>query len=112
MERWATDPTGMNWLLTGSTRGGLGLWDARFLVPVRSWTHPSGAPIDCLEPALAPASQLGLSAISMPASCPLVWVAAGGGHEVGLWDLEEGHCHQVQQTNRQPFCSILMNFAR
>ncbi|KAK9863176.1 hypothetical protein WJX84_011949 [Apatococcus fuscideae] len=95
LARWASDPIGPNWLLTGSTRGRLGLWDARFLVPVRSWTHPSGLPINCLEPTLAPAAHLGLSANSAPASCPLVWVAAGGGHEVGLWDLEEGHCHQV-----------------
>ena len=27
-------------------------------------------------------------------ACPLVYVAAGP-HEVGLWDIEEGKCHQV-----------------
>ena len=39
------------------------------------------------------AGHLGLTGGGRGAS-PLVYVAAGG-NEVGLWDIQEGKCHQV-----------------
>lgn len=35
------DPAGQHWLLTGTSRGHLRLWDVRFLLRVNSWQHPS-----------------------------------------------------------------------
>ena len=49
-------------------------------------------PIEALSPALCPPARLGLQDSSL--STPLVYVASGP-HEVGLWDVEHGKCHQV-----------------
>ena len=100
LEHIALDPGGSNWLITGSSRGHLTLYDMRFRLPVASWqlpcTGPTGRPvhIDALAPALAPASRLGLAAGEPLPKSPLVYVAAGP-HEVSLWDVETGRCHQV-----------------
>ena len=51
-----------------------------------------GYPIEALAPALAPPPRLGLQESSL--SMPLVYVAAGP-HEIGLYDVEQGRCHQV-----------------
>ena len=81
------------WLLTGTSRGHLTLWDMRFQIPLTQWNHPLGQPVEALAPAVAPLGHLGLRGGGR-GSCPLVYIAAGG-HEVGLWDVEEGKCHQV-----------------
>lgn len=90
VERFVLDPAAHNWLLGGSSRGQLSLWDLRFRLPVNSWQHPAGAPITALAQASAPLHRLGLSA----AAGPLVYVAAGE-QEVGLWDIADAKCRQV-----------------
>lgn len=65
----------------------------RFQLPLTQWDHPSGQPVEALAPAVAPVGHLGLRG-GGKGSSPLVYIAAGG-HEVGLWDIEEGKCHQV-----------------
>lgn len=96
----ALDPSGSSWLVTGSSRGHLTLYDMRFRLPVASWQLPPAGPsarpvhIDALAPALAPPQRLGLAAAQPPPGSPLVYVAAGP-HEVSLWDVETGRCHQV-----------------
>ncbi len=49
-------------------------------------------PVEALAPALATPARLGLQESSI--AVPLVYVAAGP-QEVGLWDIEQGKCHQV-----------------
>ena len=106
------DPTGTNWLVTGSSRGHLTLWDMRFRLPVASWQLPRAGPsacpvhIDALAPALAPAARLGLAVGDPLPRSPLVYVAAGP-HEVSLWDVETGHCHQVCAQSPLPPHSAL-----
>lgn len=90
VERFVLDPASQNWLLAGSSRGQLTLWDARFLLPVNAWQHPAGAPISALALAQAPAQRLGLAG----GAAPLAYVAAGE-QEVGLWDVSEARCLQV-----------------
>lgn len=60
-----------------------------------------GFPIEALAPALAPPPRLGLQESSL--TMPLVYVAAGP-HEIGLWDVEQGKCHQVPA----PLTQVLM----
>lgn len=78
-----------NWLVSGSSRGVLTLWDLRFLIPVYSWQYSRVCPVEkmCLliPHAVAPASST---------TRPLVYVAAGC-NEVSLWNAENGSCHQV-----------------
>ncbi len=40
VEHLVADPTGGNWLLSGSSRGYLCLWDVRFRLAVNSWQLP------------------------------------------------------------------------
>ena len=100
LQRLACDGPDSPWLLTGSSRGHLTLWDMRFQIPLTQWDHPSGQPVEALAPAVAPVGHLGLRG-GGKGSSPLVYVAAGG-HEVGLWDIEEGKCHQVSITAGHP----------
>jgi hypothetical protein len=95
------DPVEHSWLLTGSSRGQLDVWDLRFRLCVQSWHHPLRQPVEALALALAPRTALGLARIATSPTAPLVYIAAGG-DELGLWDLEHGRCHQVQPSLR-PF---------
>lgn len=101
LQRLACDGPDSPWLLTGTSRGHLTLWDMRFQLPLTQWGHPSGQPVEALAPAVAPVGHLGLRG-GGKGSSPLVYIAAGG-HEVGLWDIEEGKCHQVS------FCNHLLS---
>lgn len=78
-----------NWLVSGSSRGVLTLWDLRFLLPVNSWRYSLVCPVEkmCLliPHMVAPASAT---------ARPLVYVAAGC-NEISLWNAENGSCHQV-----------------
>lgn len=78
-----------NWLMSGSSRGVLTLWDLRFLIPVNTWQYPLGCPIEkmCL---LVPATN---SSPSMT-SGPSVYVAAGF-NEMALWNAKDGSCHRI-----------------
>lgn len=88
----AADGEGSNWLVCGSSRGWLSLWDMRFQVCVKSWQHSDKLPIRALAPALAVPRRLGL--LRQGATCPLIYASAGP-NEVGLWDVEHARCHQV-----------------
>ena len=104
LQRLACDGPDSLWLLTGTSRGHLTLWDMRFQIPLTQWAHPLGQPVEALAPAVAPVGHLGLRGGGRGSS-PLVYIAAGG-HEVGLWDVEEGKCHQVSCRNL-PSCLCL-----
>lgn len=93
VECFVLDPSSHNWLLGGSSRGQLSLWDVRFRLPVNTWQHPGGAPISALALASAPPQRLGLGG----ATAPLVYVAAGE-QEVGLWDIGEAKCQQASDV--------------
>ncbi|KAL4452504.1 hypothetical protein ABPG75_008166 [Micractinium tetrahymenae] len=100
LERLVLDPASQNWLLGGTSRGHLCLWDARFRLPVNSWQHPGGAGISALALAAAPPQRLGLGLGAAGAGGgPLLYVAAGD-QEVGLWDIAEAKCQQVLRVLR------------
>ncbi|KAD4180234.1 hypothetical protein E3N88_28825 [Mikania micrantha] len=78
-----------NWIVSGSSRGVLTLWDLRFGIPVNSWHCSVACPIAnmCL---FVPNQSSSVSTTVRP----LVYVAAGC-NEVSLWNAENGSCHQV-----------------
>ncbi len=77
----------------------------RFQIPLTQWAHPLGQPVEALAPAVAPVGHLGLRGGGRGSS-PLVYIAAGR-HEVGLWDVEEGKCHQVScRLLFSPACAL------
>lgn len=74
----------LTWVGVGSSRGHVGLWDARFLREVVSFRHPTTPWIESM--ALARGSTGG--------STPRAFIASGH-HEVGLWDLAAAQIVQV-----------------
>ncbi|KAJ7571090.1 hypothetical protein O6H91_01G148400 [Diphasiastrum complanatum] len=84
----AVDPS-CNWLISGTSKGIMTLWDLRFQIQVHSWQHPLKCLIETMTP-LLPVS----SALPSSAARPFVYVAAGW-NEVSLWNAEDGSCHQI-----------------
>jgi len=84
----ALDPA-CNWLVSGTSRGILTLWDLRFQVPVNTWQHPACCPVESIC-VLIP----GTRTVPLASAHPFVYVAAGR-NEVALWNAEDGTCHQV-----------------
>ncbi|XP_052622853.1 serine/threonine-protein kinase VPS15 isoform X1 [Lactuca sativa] len=83
-----TSPCG-NWFVSGSSIGGLTLWDLRFGIPVNSWQYSVPCPVEDMCP-FAPPQSTTLSTTVRP----LVYVAAGC-NEVSLWNAENGSYPQV-----------------
>ncbi|KAL2654025.1 hypothetical protein R1flu_022153 [Riccia fluitans] len=86
----ALDPN-CNWVVSGTSRGIMTLWDLRFLIPVNTWEHPLGCPIESMCP-LLPTPNLDRPSVARP----FVYVAAGL-DEIALWNAEDGKCHQVMR---------------
>ncbi len=58
-EHLLADPSpAATWLMTGSNRGYLSLWDVRFLQCANAWRHPLRCPIDALALATGPPARL------------------------------------------------------
>ena len=72
------------WIVTGTSRGAMALWDVRFLLPVTTWAHPKGAGIDAMA----------LSPTPSTTGAPVVYVAAGK-EEVAAWDTGNGTLKKV-----------------
>jgi WD40 repeat protein len=72
------------WLLSGTSRGIISIWDARLALRSSAWRLPGGARVVGAAAATAPRSRLGVRGGGAPAG-PLVWIAAAG--EVGLYDV-------------------------
>ncbi|KAI7899371.1 uncharacterized protein BX663DRAFT_555007 [Cokeromyces recurvatus] len=74
-----TDPNNM-WLLVGTMRGILTLYDLRFQIPLRSWLHPTKSRINALS----------------LANHDKTWVRiASGRNEISVWDLKSLTCLEV-----------------
>ncbi|ORX99188.1 ARM repeat-containing protein [Basidiobolus meristosporus CBS 931.73] len=71
------------WILVGTNRGILTLWDLRFHISLKSWIHPSKTSINRLVIYMGPSSR-----------GRHVLVAAGN-NEVSLWDIEKVECKEV-----------------
>lgn len=68
---------------------------------VREWQLKDNMPVHALAPALATPRRLGLPRLGT--TSPLLYISAGP-QEIGLWDMENARCHQV---NIAAQCSIV-----
>jgi phosphoinositide-3-kinase, regulatory subunit 4 len=80
--------TDRNWMVSGTSKGYLALWDIRFQRMVKLWHHSGGQPINRLATSYAPIP--GSRSNSGPR--PLAFVASGS--ECGMFDLMDGGCRQ------------------
>lgn len=77
------------WLLLGTTHGVLDLWDLRFLLRLKSWGFPGGAPIH----------RLMFTPVKHGGQKDRVIVAGGTGHgEVTIWDMQKNICKEVYRV--------------
>ncbi len=88
----ASSGSSLNWIVTGTSRGALSLWDVRYLLPVSTWKHPKGESVDALA----------LKRSTMPSSstgeAPVIYVAAGN-NEICAWDAATGSVKEVLKLN-------------
>ena len=68
------------WLLKGTSRGALVLWDTRFKILLRQWIHPARTRINKLSSLVKDSSRL---------------VAISSDSEVSLWDISKLECLQI-----------------
>ncbi|KAK9471858.1 uncharacterized protein V1510DRAFT_426608 [Dipodascopsis tothii] len=77
------------WLVVGTSRGVLDVWNLRFRVRIKSWGLRGGSPIRRIG--LHPTQGLGK------------WICVAGGtnqnaSELTVWDVEKAVCHEVYRT--------------
>ena len=90
------------WLVSGTTRGVMCLWDTRMLLPVQRWIHPMKARIEALALEASTIesfesqndSEIALEGRESAQRDPIVYAAAGAG-EVGAWNIVTGRCTGV-----------------
>ncbi|OAQ30331.1 ARM repeat-containing protein [Linnemannia elongata AG-77] len=79
-----------SWLLVGTNRGVLTLWDLRFMISIRSWVHPTKSRISRLV--IQPPPQLNGE---KPIDYKDRIIVASGKNEVSVWDIEQNECLEI-----------------
>ena len=83
-----------NWVVTGSSRGYLALWDVRFQQLLKLWHHSRGAPINRVATSFVPPPQSWTGrGTSSAGARPFVFVASGP-NECSMFDIMNGACRQ------------------
>ena len=87
-----------NWIVTGTSKGYLALWDIRFQQCMNLWRHSRGAPISRLATSSTPPPQTWGSPSKSPnVSRPYIFVAAGS-NECAMFDALSGTCSECFRT--------------
>ena len=87
-----------NWVVTGTSRGFLALWDLRFQQVVKLWKHSRGAPINRLATSFVPPPQSWLGRGGSNAEAKPFIFAASGPNECGMFDIIDGSCRECFRT--------------
>ena len=86
-----------NWLVTGTTKGFLALWDIRFQRCLKLWRHSRGAPISRLATSSVPPPQTWNVLSKASPARPYIFVAAGPS-ECAMFDAISGTCSECFRT--------------
>jgi len=88
-----------HWIVAGSNRGYLALWDCRFPKLVKLWQHTSAAPINRLGTSFA--------ALSGDSYEPKPYVVMGCGlNETSIFDISQGSCRNCFRVLDPALCYI------
>ena len=74
-----------HWLLTGTNRGVLCLWDMRFKIVLKAWRHPNQSRIHKLSSFI----------MDGQSATPLKLVSIATSQEVSVWDISSTECTQL-----------------
>ena len=73
-----------SWILSGTHRGVMALWDVRFQIPIKAWLHPSKSKIHRLR----------THPTYLTSKGKRVFCSAGD-NEVSVWDVEKATCREL-----------------
>jgi phosphoinositide-3-kinase regulatory subunit 4 len=85
-----------NWVVTGTSRGFVALWDLRFQQILKLWHHSRSAPINRLGTSIVPAPQ-SWTGRSTSETRPFLFAAAGP-NECAMFDITTGACRECFRT--------------
>jgi len=99
-----------NWVVVGTNRGFISLWDLRFQQIMKLWHHSRSAPINRLATSFVPPPQSWVGKRSSNVdSKPYIFVASGP-NECAMFDVTTGHCDEcfrtVEYRSRSPSSRI------
>mmetsp|Transcript_37690 Transcript_37690/g.78957 ORF Transcript_37690/g.78957 Transcript_37690/m.78957 type:complete len:712 (+) Transcript_37690:17-2152(+) len=99
-----------NWVVVGTNKGFISLWDLRFHQIMKLWRHSRSAPINRLATSFVPPPQSWVDKRSTNVdSRPYIFVASGS-NECAMFDATTGHCSECFRTvyykNRSPSARI------
>jgi len=90
--------TDRNWILTGTSRGFMALWDLRFNRTVKLWHHSRAAPITRLATSFVTPPQLWGSRTADASDVRPFVFASCGPNECAMFDVTSGNCSQCFRT--------------
>jgi phosphoinositide-3-kinase regulatory subunit 4 len=82
------------WIVTGTSRGYLALWDVRFQQAVKLWRHSREASITSLATSFVPPPQNWGTRTMVGSARPFVFAACGS-NECSMFDIETGSCREA-----------------
>lgn len=87
-----------NWLVTGTSKGFITLWDLRFQQILKLWHHSRNGPVNRLATSFVPPPQswIGRGNVSNDAR-PFLFAACGP-NECAMFDISTGACHECFRT--------------
>mmetsp|Transcript_49388 Transcript_49388/g.55940 ORF Transcript_49388/g.55940 Transcript_49388/m.55940 type:complete len:1792 (+) Transcript_49388:143-5518(+) len=87
-----------NWVVVGTSRGFISLWDLRFQQIMKLWHHSRSSPINRLATSFVPPPQSWVNkGTTNIESRPYIFVASGH-NECAMFDATSGHCSECFRT--------------
>ena len=87
-----------NWVVLGTNKGFISLWDLRFHQILKLWRHSRAAPVNRLATSFVPPPQSWLGRASSSSEARPFVFAACGPNECGMFDLSSGACRECFRT--------------
>lgn len=87
-----------NWMVIGTSKGFLSLWDLRFQQILKLWHHSRAAPINRLATSFVPPPQSWVGRGSSNVESRPFLFAASGPNECGMFDMSTGVCRECFRT--------------